>query len=339
MRQKRVRLLSFFMIAPVIFLLVGCSPNGTAQTAAPIKANEATEILRLPKVEAVALKGKPLKVVVTTSIIGDVVAQVGGAAIDLTTLMGAGQDPHSYEPAARDLTAVAQADIIFVNGWDLEAGLIADLENIGADVPLVAVSANIQPLAFGEHTHAGETAVDADPHVWFNIQNTAQWVENIRQTLSQLDPTNTQLYQNNAELYLAELKELEVYAEAELATIPADKRFLVTNHDSFGYFIAAYDFELIGTVIPAASTVAEPSASDLAALIAEMEAHEVCTIFTETTINDTLAQTVAAELANCDDVQVLSLYTGALGPSGSAADSYLGMMRANVDTIVTGLSP
>lgn len=312
------------------------------------------EMLLLPEVTAVDLNGEPLRVVATTSIMGDVVAQVGGDAIDLTVLMGPGQDPHSYEPGAQDLTAVAEADVVFVNGWDLEEALAADLESIGEESLIVPISANIAPLAIGEdeHEHEGEEAEHeeedeheegehhhsgADPHVWFSIHNVEQWVENVEHVLSDLDPANAATYEANAAAYAESLEELETYAETQLDSIPAENRFLVTNHDAFGYFAQEYGFTVLGTVIPSISTLAEPSASDLTDLIGAMEEHNVCTIFTETTVNDALAQTVASELSNCDAVQVLRLYTGAIGPEGSGADSYIGMFRTNVDAIAAGL--
>jgi len=312
----------------------------------------AAEMLLLPEVTAVDLNGDPLRVVATTSIIGDVVAQVGGEAINLTVLMEPGQDPHSYEPAARDLTAVAEADVIFINGWDLEQGLVDDLANIGEDSLVVPISANISPRAFAEDSHEGEEhegeAAEegedhehehsgADPHVWFSVHNVEQWAENVEHILSDLDPANAAAYETNAAAYVAALAELEAYAEAQLANIPAENRFLVTNHDAFGYFAEEYGFTVLGTVIPSMSTVAEPSASDLTELISAMAEHGVCTIFTETTVNDALAQTVAGELSGCDEVQVLKLYTGAIGPADSGADSYIGMFRANVAAIVAGL--
>lgn len=301
--------------------------------------------LELPVVQPVDLQGGKLRVVATTSIIGDVVAQVGGTAVDLTTLMEAGQDPHSYQPGARELTAVADAHVIFVNGWDLEEALVDDLANIGGVVPIVPVSAYITPLAFGEpeeeheggeeeHTHSG-----ADPHVWFSVHNVEQWVENVNQVLQALDPDNAEIYENNAAAYQVKLAELEVYVETSVGTLPVANRFLVTNHGAFSYFARAYDFEVVGTVIAGMSTLAEPSASDLTDLIAVMEEHQVCTIFTETTVSDKLAQVVAEELSFCASVSVLPLYTGALGPAGGGADSYLGLMRTNVDTIVAGLKP
>ena len=128
-----------------------------------------------------------------------------------------------------------------------------------------------------------------------------------------------------------------LFAATQIDQIAEEKRFLVSNHDSFGYFAEAYDLGTLGTVIPAASTLAEPSASDLAKLVAVMKEHGLCALFTETGASDTLAQTVAGELSYCDGVKVLPLYSGAIGAQGSGADSYSGMFRANVESIVEGL--
>lgn len=333
-------------------VMAGCvAESGTADSAASATAvadehaDEAEpELLRLPELAAIELGGQPLRVVATTSIIGNVVAQVGGEAINLTVLMGPGQDPHSYEPAARDLTAVAEANVIFVNGWNLEEGLVDALTNVGEGSLVVPISANITPLAFAEggpdsegEQGDGHDHESADPHVWFSVANVEQWVANVAQVFGELDPANKSEYEANADNYLAALQELEAYAETQLATIPAENRFLVTNHDAFGYFADSYGFTILGTVIPSLSTVAEPSANDLTNLVANMAEHHVCTLFTEATVNDTLAQTVAGELDGCETVQVVKLYTGAIGPAGSGADSYIGMFRANVDAVVAGL--
>jgi ABC-type Zn uptake system ZnuABC Zn-binding protein ZnuA len=322
------------------FLSTACS------TLAPTQAENTdnlVERLTLPAVEAVSLNGNPLRVVATTSIIGDVVAQVGGETIDLITLMEPGIDPHSYQPGAQDLTVVENAQVIFINGWDLEEALVGDLRTIGGGVTVIPISAGIFPMVFDDHTHeenhvAGEeTHTGVDPHVWFKVESVKQWVKNTEIVLSTLDPANAQIYSNNAEIYLDELEALEVYIDTQLEQISPPDRILVTNHDSFGYFAEVYGFEVLGTVIPAASTLAEPSAADLAGLIQEMEDNNVCTIFTEITVSDNLAQTVAGELTSCSEVQVISLYTGAVGPVGSGAESYIAMFRTNVDKIVEGL--
>ena len=326
--------------------------DGPAATAV---AETDLAVLNLPPLSAVSLDGRKLQVVATTSIIGDVVQQVGGEAIDLTVLMSAGQDPHSYQPAAGDLTRVATADVVFVNGWDLEESLVDDLRNVAEGVSLVPVSAGIVPLALGEGAEHDEAEHDeaehdeaehdeaehehggADPHTWMDPGNVQLWAMNVATALSALDPANAAVYQANAAAYQAQLADLQDEMAKQLAAIPPAGRVLVTNHDALGYLAQRYDLQVLGTVLPAASTLAEPSASELANLVAAMQEAGVCTIFAETTVNDTLAQAVARELAGCDQVQVLTLYTGAIGPAGSGADSYLGMMRANLAALVAGL--
>ncbi|MBP8949081.1 MAG: zinc ABC transporter substrate-binding protein [Candidatus Promineofilum sp.] len=308
--------------ALAVVLLAGCG-GGAAGTAAPAA-------LTLPAVEAVARDGRPLRVVATTSLIGDAAARVGGPAITLTTLMPPGQDPHSYQPAAADLAAAADADLIFVNGWNLEEGLLGDLAATGG-APLVPVSAGIAPRPASD---SGE----ADPHVWQDVANVMQWVDNIAATLSAADPANAATYAANAAAYRAELAELDEFVRQQTATIPAERRVLVTNHDTLAYFAAAYGFRVLGSVLPGASTLAEGTAANLAALAEAMAAAGVCSLFVETTATDQLARALSEELDDCDEVRVLSLYSDALGPPGSGADSYVGMMRANVATIVEGLS-
>lgn len=286
--------------------------------------------LSLPTLSAVSRTDQPLNVVATTNIIGDVVNRVGGEVIVLTILMAPGQDPHSYEPSSGDLAVAADADVIFVNGWDLEEGLIANLKNVNEDGLLLPVSAGIEPLPLGKQGLA-------DPHVWLDPHLVGVWVENVRQVLTNLDPANGEQYEQNAADYLAELELLIQYYDEVLAPIPAEKRLLITNHDSFGYFARAYEFEIIGTVLPGAGALAEPSANDLAALVEVMNQAGVCTIFAESTANINLAETVTAELAACESVEVVSLYTGSIGLPGGGADSYIGMMRANVAAIVAGL--
>lgn len=344
-----MRAITYLVLGAALWLLVGCAGGSGGETAVSSQTNQITETgrLTLPQLSAAALAGQPVQVVASTSLIGDVVAQVGGDAIELTTLMAPGQDPHSFQPGAQALTAVAQADVIFVNGWGLEESLVEDIETIGEEVPIVPISANIEPLLLGEHgaadDHENEAEAEAhspngaDPHVWFNVENVAQWTRNVSQTLSALDPDNAPLYQTNEAAYLAQLATLQADVLRQLATIPAENRLLVTNHDSFAYFAQAYDFDILGTVVPGNSTIAEPSATDLTNLIEIMAENHVCTIFTETTVSDSLSQTVAAELSGCETVQVVPLYTGAIGPAGSGADSYIGMFQANVAAIVTGL--
>jgi len=347
-KYKRKLLIEAVVLLLIFMFLMGCRSSdqdvgGETAVSASISIDEHepeadAQMLVLPELTAVNLPGELLNVVATTSVIGDVVAQVGGGAIQLTTLMGPGQDPHSYEPAAQDLTAVSTAHVIFINGWNLEESLVSLLETVAETSAIVPASANIEPLPAGsdehenEHEHGG-----ADPHAWLNPVLVKQWVENIEQTLAALDPAQAETYRANALAYQAELDDLIAFMDAQLGTIPAENRVFVTNHDALGYLADQFGFEILGTVIPAASTLAEPSASSMVELVAAMEAKGVCAIFAETTASEALAQAVAAELSHCEQVQIIQIYTGAIGAAGSAAGSYIGMMKTNTELIVAGL--
>ena len=272
----------------------------------------------------------------TSNIVGDVVGQIAGNQLDLTVLLPVGKDPHSFEPTPADLVRISEAEIIFVNGFGFETFIEKILENAGTETPIITVSDGIIPRTLAEaeeHDHDSEI----DPHVWLNPANIHIWVENIETALTEFDPENGDIYAQNAQSYLTELDKLTQYAEEQFATIPPARRILVTNHDSLGYLADAYQFTVIGAIIPANSTAAEPSAGNLAQLITEMQNHQLCALFTETTVSDQLAQTVAGELDSCETVQLIPLYTGSIGVAGSGAESYIGMFQANVDQIVTGL--
>jgi zinc/manganese transport system substrate-binding protein len=342
------------MIFVLPALLVACSatnpgqppPLGTQPTSIAHDEDEDDETLSLPALTAPGLAGgERLRVVATTSIVGDVVSQVGGDAIELTTLMAAGLDPHGFSPSAAQLTAVARAHVIFINGWDLEEGLVRDVANISeGKAPLVPVSAGVEALKLEEEDDDhGDDDDDhdhgpIDPHTWFDVANVMRWTENIVHVLSEVDPANAALYRKNGDDYIDELQALDAHVRERVAIIPAASRKLVTNHDTMGYFARAYDFDVVGTLIPGASTLAEPSARDLANLIEILRRERICVVFVETIASDRLAQVVGGELNTCDNVQVVTLYTDALGPAGSGADTYIGLMRVTVDTIVGALS-
>ena len=324
----------------LIFLMIsaGCSAVQTEPPTSPAATQvrpDGLAPLVLPDLQPADLEGDRLHVVATTSIIGDIVSQIGGEAIELTVLMGPGQDPHGYEPSAGDLRSVAEADVIFVNGWDLEEGLVDDLRQVAPGVPLIPVSAGIPPLRIGgaEEKHP----VRADPHTWLDPNNAVQWVENIEQVLVVLGGVVVNDYAKNAGDYTSELEELIAYYSEQANSIPADRRKLVTNHDTLAYFAESYEFEVVGVVIPGGSTLGEPSAGDLVQLLERMRQEDACAIFVETTANDQLASTLAAELDACPSVAVVPLYTGALGAADGPARNYVGMMRANIDAIVEAL--
>ncbi len=332
--QIIIRHMRIYIFLVFSLLFVGCG-----STAEP-----ASDELVLPTIAAV--DHTPLAVVATTSIIGDVIDNVGGEQIDLTILIGRNQDAHNYEATPADLVALESADIIFVNGWGLEEGLAEMIaENYGEK--MVPISAGIVPRepveeADDDHDHDHEEEHDdehdhgaADPHVWLLPANVAIWTRNVATIFSAAAPTHATDYATNRDQYLVQIEALTAEIDAQLDLLPIERRKLVTNHDSFGYFADAYDFELIGTVIPSLSTSAEPSASDLATLIEAMRTHQLCTIFSETTTSPALAETVAAELDNCSAVAIIPLYTSALDES---VPTWLDMMRYNVTALTTNLA-
>jgi ABC-type Zn uptake system ZnuABC Zn-binding protein ZnuA len=329
-----LRVLAFLSLV-VVIAVVSCNPAATADDESGSRDQSAMEPLSLPDLDPAALEGDRLKVAATTSIIADVVANVGGDGIQLLTLMKPGQDPHAYEPTARELADVASVHVIFVNGWDLEEGLVDDLKNVAPESVVVPVSAGIEPLPISDHPDDERDI--PDPHTWLDPHLVKTWVDNIERTLVSLDPDGAEIYVRRAASYQAKLVDLIGYIDEQVKQIPKESRKLVTNHDSLSYFAEAYDFQIIGLVIPAASTLAEPSSNDLVRLVDQMDEAGICTIFAETTNRTTLAETVTAELKSCDSVQVIQLHTGALGPASSEADTYLGMMETNIDAILAGL--
>ncbi len=280
--------------------------------------------------------GEKLRVVATTAILGDVVRNVGGEALDLTVLIGPGQDPHAYEPTPRDVAAIEKAQVVFENGLGLEAGLDPTIRAAASPGhPVVEVSTGVKVLR--DHAAAppaGEAATAGNPHVWMDPSNVGGWVDNIRTTLSALDPKNAAVYQANSASYAQKLTTLDSYIQSQVAKIPVERRKLVTDHEALEYFAARYGFTIVGTVIPGYSTLAEPSAANLTDLIDKIRAEKVPAVFIGATANPKVADVVAQETG----AKVVPLYSESLGAPGSGADTYLGMMRTDVERIVKGLS-
>jgi ABC-type Zn uptake system ZnuABC Zn-binding protein ZnuA len=299
--------------------LAGCAPG---QAAGPGGTPGTPTTLK-----PVTLKsGEKLRVVATTAIVGDVVHNVGGDHIDLTTLIGPGQDPHAYEPTPQDVARLEQAQVVFINGLGLEAGLETTVRAAASQgQPIITVSDGVNVIKDG-------SAVN--PHVWLNPENVKGWVRNIDTALSSLDPANAAAYHANAAHYGQQLTDVDTYVQQQTAKIPPDRRKLVTDHEALGYFAAHYGFQVVGVVIPSVSSQAEPSAADLAQIIAKIKAEKVPAVFIGTTANPKMADMVASDTG----AKVLSLYSESLGTPGSGADTYLGLMRTDIDNIVRGLA-
>jgi len=279
--------------------------------------------------------GEKLNVVATTSIVGDIVKNVGGDHVNLTVLLPLGTDPHAFDPAPRDLTRVADADVIFVNGLGLERFLEKMLKSAGADIPVVVVSDGIQPrkLEDGDHSTEIQPPTGDDPHAWMNPLNVLVFVDNIEKALSDLDPANAAAYQANATAYKSDLKNLDKWVQEQINTIPPENRKLVTDHDTFGFYADRYGLKITGAVLPGYSTNSEPSAQELAALQEAITRYGVKAVFVGNTVNPVLAERVAEDTG----IQLVPLYTGSLGETGSDAETYIDYIRYNTKAIVEAL--
>ncbi|MCB2178504.1 metal ABC transporter substrate-binding protein [bacterium] len=354
MIQRLYKYSLFVLSLTTIVLLAACAGNAASPDAANNVSeteemheheNEALSPIELPEITPLTLEEGQLPVVVTTTtIITDVVTQVGGENIQLTGLMSPGQDPHSFEMTPKDAVIIEQADLIFVNGLDLEESLMTTIE-ANATGTIVPVSAGITPLAMDGHADEEDGEEDhehtgGDPHFWVDPNNAIVWTQNIADVLSAADPQHQETYQQNAANYIEQLQAMDAYIREQVATIPEENRKMVSDHQLFGYFADEYGFEVSGAVIPSLSSLAEPSAGDMASLIETINQEDVPAIFigaTATTSTQGLSASIAEEAGR--PVQVITLLTGSLAPAGEEGDTYLDYLRTNIDRITSGLTP
>lgn len=298
-----------------------------------------------PSSPPASAEGK-VPVVVTFSILADLVRNVGGDKLSLTTLVEADSDTHTFEPSPADGVALVNASLIFENGFEFETWLDDLYSSSGSQAKRVAVSEGIEPriLEEGEEgaDHADEQGRESghehgefDPHTWHDVKNVMHMVEMIRDTLVVADAANADTYRANADAYLSQLQTLDAWVIEQVATLPEARRKLITTHDTFGYFADRYGFVILGSALSSISTEAgEPAAADFVALVEEIKASAVPAIFAETVSNPEITQRLADEAG----VKLAPLlYTDALGATGSESDSYLKLMRYNVTTIVEAL--
>jgi manganese/iron transport system substrate-binding protein len=276
-----------------------------------------------------------LNVVATTTIVGDVVKNVGGDNIQLEVLLPAGVDVHSFQPTPQDIARIASADLIFANGVGLEAFLQPMLQNAGSQARVVSVSDGVNILKAPDLPTSEATTGTAggDPHTWFNPENVSIWTQNIASALAQADPAHAETYTANAKKYQAQLKDLDSWIQGQVSQIPEASRQLVTDHDSFTYFADHYGFKLVGAVIPGYSSLSEPSAQDLASLEDTIRKLGVKSVFIGMTVNPALSERVAQDTGT----RLVSLYTESLSKPDGPAPTYLDFMRYNVNAIVEAL--
>lgn len=276
-----------------------------------------------------AAPGEPTRpeMVVTNSILGDVVREVVGDEASVEVIMPLGADPHELSPSAGQAEAMEGADLLVVNGAGFEQGLL--------DVIAAAADAGTPTFTFTDHVDLVQTDGADDPHFWTDPTRMAAAVQALSIDIAELDGVDRQAIADRAERYIGRLVDLDVDLVEALEPLSGDQRTLVTNHEAFTYFAERYGFEVVGAVIPSSATGAEPSAADLEDLAETVEAEGVPAIFAETTSPERLAKAVAE--ASGDDVEVVALFTESLGEAGSGAETYIDMLRTDADRIVAAL--
>lgn len=289
---------------------------------------------------------RPLPVVATFSVLGDIVAQVGGEAIELNTFVGPDSDAHTFEPSPRDNVTLSRAKLVFEIGLEFETWLDKLYEASGAQAQRVVVSTGL-PLITDDHDHEAKPEQhrsghseshhehgESDPHIWHDVQHLIHITERVREALSDATPDEAARYRANATRYIEALQALDAWVVTQVQRLPESRRKLVTSHNTFRYFAARYGFTIVSTTLGASTDTADPSAGAIAALVDQIKAQAVPAIFAENTHNPKLIQRIARE-AGVD--QPPPLYTDALGSPGSSGETLIKMIKHNVTTIVEAL--
>jgi zinc/manganese transport system substrate-binding protein len=276
--------------------------------------------------------------------LGDVTSEIvlcaGG---NVEVLMHNGVDPHDFSASSDQIASMIGADLVVVNGLGLESGLTDSLANATSDgANVFEVAPVLDPIEFGAGSHSEESHSDEeghddhgslDPHFWFDMNRMATAAELIGAELT--TATGDDAYTTCAQATATQIRAAEGDVRALLESVPTDQRILVTDHEALGYLADVYGYEIAGTVIPAGTTLAEPSSADLAALVATIKAEGITAIFSNTSSPTALAEAVAAESGT--NIKVIPLYVESLGEPGSPAATYVDMMRTNAQLIAEGL--
>jgi ABC-type Zn uptake system ZnuABC Zn-binding protein ZnuA len=277
--------------------------------------------------------GSKLKVVATTTQVADFTRNIGGDRIELTQLLKPNVDPHDYEASPADVAAIAKADVVVKNGVGLEKFLDPAISSAGFGGTVIDTSKGVT-IREGNGT---DEEKEGDPHIWHDPRNAKIMARDIADGLAAKDPADKAMYEQNYTAYAAKLDALDTKIQSQINALPVGQRKLVTNHDAFGYYVARYGLQFVGSIIPSFDTSAELSARDLTDLVTKIKATGVKAIFSESSLPPKTADTVGREAG----VQVVegeqALYGDTLGPAGSDGATYLQMEEHNTTTIVSAL--
>jgi zinc/manganese transport system substrate-binding protein len=275
-----------------------------------------------------------LKVVATFSILGDFARNVGGDRVEVTTLVGPNGDVHVYTPTTADAEAIRDARLVIVNGLGLEGWLPRLVESSGSNATTVVATHGIVPrkVAAGEILSRDRGAGSLDPHAWQSVANAEIYVANIRDAMVAADPANAATYRANASAYLAKLQTLDHDVREALAPIPVERRKLISTHDAFGYFAAAYDITFLAP--QGVSTETEPSARDIATITTQIKKDKIPAVFLENISDQRLIRQIASETGAAIGG---TLYSDSLTAKDGEAPSYIEMVRHNIRTVASAL--
>ncbi|MFD2565374.1 metal ABC transporter solute-binding protein, Zn/Mn family [Aquimarina rubra] len=276
-----------------------------------------------------------LNVVTTTTMITDLVENIGGDLITVNGLMGSGVDPHLYKASEGDVTKLVNADVIFYNGLHLEGKLVEVFEKMGRqDMKTIAIGEVLDKnILIGSDYFAS----NYDPHIWFSINNWKQVATFTIKKLKELDPKNAEAFETNGKAYLEKLDKLETQLKTTIETLPIEKRILVTAHDAFSYFGKEYEFNVVG--LQGLSTATEAGVQDVQKLASFIIENEVKAIFVETSVPKRTIEALQAAVKSKDHEVTIggTLYSDALGNPGTIEGTYIGMFEYNVNTIINAL--
>ncbi|WP_062060084.1 metal ABC transporter solute-binding protein, Zn/Mn family [Aquimarina longa] len=280
-------------------------------------------------------KNQKLSVVTTTSMITDLVNNIGGDLIDVQGLMGSGVDPHLYKASEGDVSILVNADVIFYNGLHLEGKLVEIFKKMkrqGSNTIAIGESLDKKTLIGSDYF-----ASNYDPHIWFSVANWKIISEFVINKLTEIDPNNATAFRENGKLYLSQLDDLESKLKNTIATLPQEKRILVTAHDAFSYFGKAYDFNVVG--LQGLSTATEAGVQDVQKLASFIIEKKVKAIFVESSVPKRTIEALQAAVKSKNHEVTIggTLFSDALGNSGTKEGTYIGMFEYNVNTIVNAL--
>jgi ABC-type Zn uptake system ZnuABC Zn-binding protein ZnuA len=278
--------------------------------------------------------GRPqqLDVVATNVLVEDLVRNVGGDRVRVTSLMAPNADPHDYEPRPRDIKALTDAALIIRSGGDLDDWLEDAIESTGGDAPVTTLIDSARTIQGEAHEGEGE---EVDPHWWHDPRNVELAIGAIRGALAKADPDGAADYAANAKAYATKVRELDRSIARCMDQVPAEQRKLVTTHDALGYYARRYDIRVVGAVIPSRSTAAQPSAGETAELIETIEREDVKAIFAESSVKPDVEEAIARE----SGARIgKALWADTLGPEGSGGATYIESIASNTAALVDGFS-